>query len=95
MSISLYSEALEPCLERLREVLASKLRDNDASDKEAEFRKCVNETEDLLVVCDAKVAASLVLLDGISIYCYNDLGIFRKSLEHPDLAVGFKTGEYS
>ena len=95
MSVRLNAEASESCFELLGQRLACKLGNYNASYKESELGESIDQAENFLVIGNSQVSSSLILLNGISIDRDNDLGIFRKGLQHSDLAVRFEARQYS
>ena len=95
VSVRLNAEASESCFELLGQRLASKLGNYNASYKESELGESIDQAENFLVIGNSQVSSSLILLNGISIDRDNDLGIFRKGLQHSDLAVRFEARQYS
>ena len=70
-------------------------RDDDASDVEPPLFEHVLEAECVLLICNAKIAADLLLLDGFRAYDDDDLRTVLELLQHPELIVRGKTRQYA
>ena len=92
MSVRLDAQTPESCLELFCQGLACKLSDYNAADIKTEFGESVDETKNFLIVSDAQVSPSLVLLNGIGIDRDNDLRIFGNALSILILLSGSKPG---
>ena len=83
--------------EALAEVICSRLSgvlcDHDAADIEAAVLKGFLQTEGVIVVGDAEIAADLVLLDGICTDDNDDFRLVLKLLQHLELDVRGEAGE--
>ena len=75
--------------------LSGILRDHDAADKEPKRLEGVHQTQAVVIISDAEVAANLVFLYVIGIDCNDDLHIVLELLKHADLAVGLKAGQHA
>ena len=75
--------------------LSGILRDHDAADKEPKRLEGVHQTQAVVIISDAEVAADLVFLYVIGIDCNDDLHIVLELLKHADLAVGLKAGQHA
>ena len=70
-------------------------RDDNAADVKSDITECVDQTERIQIVGDAKVTALFIFFN---IACGNsddDLRAVTKLIKHFDLAVGKKSGKYT
>jgi hypothetical protein len=93
--IYLDSKIFKTLLEDLRGRLLAVLCDDDAADVKTDAAEYVDEAERIEIVGDAKVAAALILFDVACGDDDHDLCAIAKLIEHLDLAVGMKSGEYT
>ena len=68
---------------------------DNAADKKSDSSESVNKPENVKIVCNAKVASYLVLLNVGSIYDNNNFSLILELHEHFNLAVGCKAREDS
>ena len=76
--------------ELLSQRLVRILGDRDRADIQADLGKSIDQAEHFLVVCDAEVTSSFILLDRIRIDRDNDLDFILQLHEHLDFAVRLK-----
>ena len=89
--INLDSKLLQTLLERISTVLSGVTCDADASYIKSSACKFVHQTEHVLIICDAKVTADLILFNiRCTDYDY-DLCLVGKLHQHAQLAVWLKS----
>ena len=79
--------------EHVRGGLAGILGQHHAGDAKTVRAEDVGQTKHVLVVRDAQIATSLVLLNVVGVDGDDDLDIVHQLLEHAELGVGFKAGK--
>ncbi len=88
MAVDADAQTLQPLLELLRHCLTAKVRYHDAAEIQPYTAKSVDETQSVLIICDAEVAAVLAALDIVGRDGDDDLRHIAHLKEHTDLAVG-------
>ena len=89
------AECVEALDESVRRVLPRVLRDAHAADIEAQRAERVDQSQAVVIVGDAEVAAHLVFLNVVRVDRDDDLHIVAQLLEHADLAVGLEAGKHA
>ena len=93
VKIAADAELLEALAEVIRSRLSGILGDHDAADIEAAVLKGFFQTESVIVVGDAEIAANLVLLDGICTDDNDDFRLVLELLQHLKLDVRGEAGK--
>ena len=93
VKIAADAELLEALAEVIRSRLPGIFGDHDAADIEAAVLKGFLQTESVIVVRDAEIAANLVLLDGICTDDNDDFRLVLKLLQHLELDVRGEAGK--
>ena len=89
------AHALQTFLEELGGMLLAIVRNDNASDVKTDATEFVDQTKRIQIVCDAEVAALLILFNIVCRNGDNDFRAVAKLVEHFNLAVGKKTGKYT
>ena len=95
MMIHLDAESLETLLKGVRSRLTVVSCENNAAYIEPYLGEYVKEADNVDVVCNAKVASDLVLLDVVGVDDNNYLRIVLQLKEHLELTVGLEAGQDS
>ena len=90
-----YAEQFQPLHEFIGRALPAVVRDHNTADVKTDSAKSIDETQCILVVCDAEVTASLGALDVISGQDYDNLRVVFHLQKHFHLAVRLKAGQHS
>ena len=75
--------------------LACILGDDHGRDSKTVAAEQVDQAQNVLVIGNAQVTASLVLLDVVRVDRDDDLDVIGNALEHAELAVRFKTRQHA
>ena len=94
MAVYRHAESLQLFAEGARGGLGFVARQNDAADVKPEMTENVDETQHILVICYAEVAAFFVFFDVARVYDDNDLSLILQLKQHAQLAVRLKAGEH-
>ena len=94
VAIDLQPQALQPGLEGVGGGLAGVPGDHHAAHAQPPAPELVDEPEHIAVVGDAQVPPDLVLLDVAGVDGDDDLRLVPQLLQHPQLAVRLKAGQY-
>ena len=89
------THAFQTFLEDLGGMLFAVVCNDDASDVKTDATEFVDQTKRIQIVCDAEVAALLILFNIVCRNGDNDFRAVAKLVEHFDLAVGKKSGKYT
>ena len=89
------AELLQTLLEFLRRALGAKMRDDNAANIQPAALERVDETQSVVVIGDAEVAAALAALNVVGRDRNDDLGVVLHLHEHAHLAVRLEAGEHA
>ena len=89
------TERVQAVAEYIGSRLAGVLGDNHSRDGKAVAAEQVNQAQNVLVIGNAQVTASLVLLDVVRVNGDDDLDVVGYALEHAKLAIRLKTRQHA
>ena len=93
MKIDPDAQTLQPCLEKIRAVLAAVLGDDYTAYIQACVDEFLPETEHIRVISDAQVPADFIFLNVPGADDDDDLRLVCKLFEEAQFAVGLETGQ--
>ena len=82
-------------LEVLCTVLPGILRDHYAAYKKAFLAEGIDQTQDICVIGDSKIAADFIFFDVMSANGDDDFRVIGQLQKHPQLTVRFEAGEHA
>ena len=89
------AERVQAVAEHIGSGLAGVLGDDHGRDSKAVAAEQVNQAQHILVIGNAKVTTSLVLLDVVRVNGDDDLDVVGYALEHAKLAIRLKTRQHA
>ena len=95
MQINLYAEIRELLLKHIGTVLTCVLRHHNAADEKPHSAECVNQADNIVIICNPEVAAHFVFLNIGGIDCDNDFSAFGKVKQHSDFTVGAEARKHA